>query len=151
MAAKLRVFLDADVIFAGSASPPEQGASHVVLVLGELTLIDGVTSQQAITEVERNLAAKLPAKLPEFRAIVLRCLRVVRDPDPGELTSHKGQAHIEDLPILVAALREGCDYLLTFNLRHYSPTGKRIVVQRPGEFIATVREILSKISREQSD
>jgi len=56
------VFLDADVIFVGAAAPTEHGASHVVLRLGEITLIDCVASTQAITEVERNLAEKLPRK-----------------------------------------------------------------------------------------
>jgi len=73
---KLTVFLDADVIFAGAASPSEHGASHVVLRMGEITLIECLTSQQAVTEVERNLADKLPAKLPELRLLVSRCLRV---------------------------------------------------------------------------
>jgi hypothetical protein len=37
---KLRVFVDADVIFAGSAAPSEHSASHVVLRMGEITLLD---------------------------------------------------------------------------------------------------------------
>ncbi|MCL4394855.1 MAG: hypothetical protein M1482_08670, partial [Chloroflexi bacterium] len=61
------MFVDADVIFAGSAAPSEHSASHVILQMGEITLLDCVTSQQAIAEVERNLAEKLPAKLPTFR------------------------------------------------------------------------------------
>ena len=48
------VFLDADVLFAGAAAPTEHSASHVVLRLGEITLIELVTSTQAITEVELN-------------------------------------------------------------------------------------------------
>src|SRR5664279_2199753 len=76
------VFLDADVIFAGAAAPTEQGASHVVLRMAEITLIDCVTSQQVVTEVERNFEEKLPGKLPELRLILPRCLRVVPDPTP---------------------------------------------------------------------
>ena len=82
---KLRVFVDADVLFAGSAAPSEHGASLVVLRLAEITLIDAVASQQVITEAERNLAEKLPDALPAFRLIVSRCLRVVPDPDPADL------------------------------------------------------------------
>ena len=37
---KPKVFVDADVIFAGAASPTEHGASHVVLQMGEVTFID---------------------------------------------------------------------------------------------------------------
>ncbi len=47
------VFLDADVIFAGAAAPTKHGASHVVLRLGEITLIECVTSTQVVTEEDR--------------------------------------------------------------------------------------------------
>lgn len=70
--AKLRVFIDADVLFASAASPSEHGASLLILRLGELTLIEAVTSEQVIAEAERNLPAKMPAALPTFRALVAR-------------------------------------------------------------------------------
>jgi hypothetical protein len=65
-----RVFVDADVIFAGSASPSEHSASLVTLRMGEITLVDAVTSRQAITEVERNLAEKISGALTTFRLLV---------------------------------------------------------------------------------
>jgi hypothetical protein len=142
------VFLDADVIFAGAAAPTEHGASHVVLRLGEITLIECITSIQAVTEVERNLAEKLPTKLPELRLILSRCLRVVPDPTPRELIPYRGQADPKDLSILVAALRHGCRFLLTFNTRHYSPATDEITVQRPGDFLTTVRTLLAQLTAE---
>jgi predicted nucleic acid-binding protein len=148
-ARKPTVFLDADVIFAGAAAPSEHGASHVVLRMGEITLIECVTSQQAVTEVERNLADKLPTKLPEFRLLVSRCLRVVPDPEPDDLLPYASQADPKDLPILVAALREKCPYLLTFNVRHYSPPAGTITVQQLGEFLLTVRILLSQLRVEE--
>ena len=146
MSNKLRVFIDADVLFAGSASPTQYGASHVVLCMAEITLIEAITSRQVITEAERNLAEKLPDKLTEFRLIVSRCLRVVSDPSPDSLKPYESQADPKDLPILVAALREECAYLLTFNLRHFHSQGKFIIVQRPGDFLLTVRSLLTGIS-----
>lgn len=143
---KPTVFLDADVIFAGAAAPTEHGASHVVLRLGEITLIECVTSTQAITEVERNLADKLPNKLPELRLIISRSLRVVPDPAPDDLAAYEGQADPKDLPILVAALKHGCRFLLTFNIRDYAPVTDEIQVQRPGDFIATVRTLLAQLA-----
>jgi hypothetical protein len=143
------VFLDADVIFAGAAAPTEHGASHVVLRMSEITLIECVTSEQAVAEVERNLTEKLPAKLPEFHLLVSRCLRVVPDPKPEDLARRTGQADPKDLPILVSALREGCPYLLTFNVRHYSPTAGSITVQQPGEFVLAVRDLLTQLSAEE--
>lgn len=139
------IFLDADVIFAGSASRTQHGASLVVLRLGELTLLDCITSEQAVVEVERNLAAKLPSKLPEFRLLVSRCLRVVSDPELNDLPPWFGQADPKELPLLVTAVREGCSHLLTFNTRHYFPRGDVIKIQRPGKFLLSIRMLLSEI------
>ena len=75
-----RIFVGADVIFCGAASPMEQGASHVTLLLAEVGLIDAVTSQQAVVEVERNLAAKMPKALLSFRHLIDRSLRIVPEP-----------------------------------------------------------------------
>ena len=138
-----RIFLDSDVVFAGSASPTEHGASHVILRMGEITLIECVVSDQVVTEVERNISSKLPDKLGVFRLIKERSLHVVRDPLPAELIQFKGQADPKDLPILAASIRESCSRLLTFNLRHYHPASNQIVVQGPGDFLSSVRKMLS--------
>jgi len=145
------VFLDADVIFPGAAAPTEHGASHVVLRLGEITLIECVTSTQVVTEVERNLADKLPHKLPELRLILSRCLRIVPDPEPAALMPYKGQADPKDLPILVAAVQQGCRFLLTFNTRHYTPATDEIIIQRPGDFLTTVRTLLARLTVESEE
>jgi predicted nucleic acid-binding protein len=144
------VFVDADVLFAGSASPSEHGASLLVLRLGELTLIDAITSEQVITEAERNLSAKMPDALPLFRLLVNRALTIVPDPSPEEVRAHAGLADPEDLPILVAALKAGCPWLTTFNLRHYRPGHRSVKVLRPGEFIRRVREMLAYMGEEES-
>ena len=142
---KPKVFVDADVIFAGAASPTEHGASHVVLQMGEITLIDCVSSVQAVKEVERNLADKIPEKLPDFQLLVSRSLHIVGDPQPGDLAVYKGQADPKDLPILVAAIKEGCSHLLTFNVRHFTPTSPKITVQPPSGFLLTVRSMLGML------
>lgn len=142
---KLRVFVDADVLFAGAASSSEHGASLVVLRLAEITLIEAVTSQQVIVEVERNLADYLPSALPTFRMLVSRCLRVVADPLPHEVATHADMADPKDLPILVAAVREVCPWLVTFNIRHFQPGHPAVRVSRPGELVQHVRERLATL------
>ncbi len=140
---KPRLFVDADVLFAGAASPSKHSASLVVLQLAEITLIEALTSQQVITEAERNLAAKLPQALPTFRLLVSRSLQVVPNPQPEELGAYAGAADEKDLPILVAAVREKCPWLVTFNVRHFQPGHPRVAVLRPGDFIRRVRELLA--------
>ena len=145
---KPKVFVDADVIFAGAAAPTEHGASHVILRMGEITLIDCISSEQAVKEVERNLAEKIPDKLPDFHLLVSRSLRIISDPQPSELIAYKEQADPKDLPILVAALKERCSYLLTFNVRHFTPTSPDIIVQQPSGFLITVRSLLGMLHDE---
>ena len=145
---KPRVFVDADVLFAGAAAPSEHGASLTILRMAEITLIEALTCQQAIIEAERNLAGKLPVALPAFRLIVSRCLQIVSDPTPEELAPHAGRADPEDLPILVSALREGCPWLVSFNLRHFQPGVPAVTVLRPGDFVLRVRDHLSGLTRE---
>lgn len=68
---RLRICLDADALFAGAASV--SGASHVILQLGELGIIEVGVPEQARAEAERNLAARLPAAPPAFQALMDAC------------------------------------------------------------------------------
>lgn len=143
---KPRVFVDADVVFAGSASPSEHGASLTVLRLAEITLIEAVASEQVIVEAERNLAAKLPAALPAFRLLVDRCLTIVPVPTPEYLVQFDGLADRHDRSILAAAVLNKCPWLVTFNIRHYQPGHPAVTVLPPGEFIRKLRYLLSSLS-----
>lgn len=143
---KPRVFVDADVLFAGAASANEHSASLLILRLSEITLIEAVASQQVITEVERNLEAKLPAALPAFRLLASRCLQVLPDPRREELATHQGRADPKDLPILAAALKAGCPWLVTFNVRHFQPGHPDLVTITPGEFILRLRFLLAELT-----
>jgi hypothetical protein len=142
---KPKVFIDADVLFAGSAAPSEHGASLVLLRMAEITLIEAVTSQQVVAEAERNLADKLSNTLPAFRLIVARCLHVVPDPGAEDLSAFAGLAHPADLPILVSALASECPWLVTFNIRHYQPGHPAIAVLPPGDFLLRVRDLLARL------
>lgn len=140
-----RVFVDADVLFAGAASPSQHSASLVVLRMAEITLIEALASRQVVIEAERNLQAKMPRALPAFRMLVQRCLQVVPDPTKDEVEEHAGRAHEKDLPILVAAVRENCPWLVTFNLSDYQPGHNAITVLRLGGFLQEVRYLLGRM------
>lgn len=136
----LRVCVDADVLFAGSAST--SGASHVVLQLGELGIIDARVADQARTEAERNLADKLPAALPAFRTLLDACTSPIPmvAPFASRRLSRAGEADPKDAPILAAAIAADCRWLLTFNVRDYRT--ERIRVSQPGPFLEELRAIL---------
>jgi len=139
---KLKVFVDADVLFAGSATPSKHSASLLILRLAEMTLIDAVTSEQAVTEAARNLEKKAPKALPVFNLLIARSVIVTPNPTKTDLRKFIGLADKKDLPILVAAIREECNWLVTFNLRHFQPGHPDIRVVRPGSFVRRVREQL---------
>ncbi|MEX0629311.1 MAG: PIN domain-containing protein [Chloroflexota bacterium] len=141
----VQVFVDADVLFAGSASPT--GASHLVLQLSELGVIQAFTSHQARDEVERNLAAKLPAALPAFRAIVAAACHPATEPTPVAVRRlvAADACDPKDCPILAAALATECAWLLTFNVRDHR-AGDRIRVSEPGAFVAALRDRLSGLA-----
>jgi predicted nucleic acid-binding protein len=134
------------VLFAGSASPNEYSASMVILRMAEITLIDALTSEQVIAEVKRNLEKKMPAALPAFLLLVSRCLRVVPDPTTDEIEALANSADAKDLPILAAAVREGCAYLTTYNIRHFQPGVDSIQVLKPGDLVQRVRYLLAQLS-----
>ncbi|HNB54432.1 MAG TPA: PIN domain-containing protein [Anaerolineales bacterium] len=140
---KPRVFFDADALIAGAASPSEQSASLVLLRMAEITLIEGLTSQQVITECERNLSAKIPRALPSFQVLVNRCLKVVPNPDQVELESYTGLADPKDLPILVAAVQSQSPWLVTFNIRHYQPGHPSVTPLQPGKLVLRIRDVLA--------
>lgn len=142
---KPRIFIDADVLFAGAASPNEHSASNLILRMAELTLIEAIASTQVITEAERNLVDKLPKALPAFQLLVSRSLKIVGDPDPTQVAAYRGLANPEDLPILVAAVRENCDLLTTFNLRHYQPGHPSVTTLKPGDLVLRIRYLLARL------
>lgn len=141
---KLRLFIDSNVLIAGSVST--HGASFVVLQLAELGIVTALISEQVMIEVERNLAIKLPAALPAFRTLVEVTLMRVPDPPPDMIAACARQADLKDAPILAAALQNKCRFLLTHNTRHFWPTGEYPSVVTPGEFLVRLRFHLSAMA-----
>lgn len=95
------VCLDADVLIAGLLS--RTGASHAILVLGELGLLALVLPEAAVAEVRRNLSAKLPEALPLFEEF-LRSVNVnIYGPTARDRERARRLADVKDVPILAAA------------------------------------------------
>lgn len=137
------MFCDADVLVAGSASTT--GASHVLLKMSELTLIECLTSSYPILEAERNLQAKLPGDVATFRLIVGIALTVIPPPSASAVRTLTGQAHAKDLPVLAAALACGADFLATFNTRHFRPRSAPPIIVQPGEVLTRIRASLARV------
>lgn len=142
------VFIDADVLIAGSAST--SGASHLNLQLGELGLIDVVSSEQVRREAVRNIARKLPDASGTFERMIQAACRWVPTPPPDDVAGHLGEADPKDLPILVAAAHAGCRVLVTFHVRDFHPRSLDVVVETPAAFVERLRGHLRELVRPDS-
>jgi len=72
----------------------------------------------------------------------------VPDPLPADLAPFAGLADPKDLPILAAALREGCPWLITFDVRHFRPGHPALHVLVPGDLLLRVRVLLTGLNVE---
>lgn len=140
---KLRVFFDADVLIAGSASKTYSSASYILLKLAELTLIEGIICPYVREEAERNLQAKLPGALPIFRVVMQTALKELPDPAAYLLKQWAGRADPKDVPVLAAAASSECSYLVTFNVHDYPRPPELVKVVKPGELVRQLRELLA--------
>lgn len=128
--------------FHEGVRPIEKVSNRDGGILSEFSAIKALTSEQVVAEEEHNLEAKIPKALPAFQHLVSRCLTLVSDPDPESISPHEGMADPKDLPVLVAAVREKCPWLVAFNIRDCQPGHPDVVVLKPGEFISRIREQL---------
>ncbi len=130
------VCLDADVLIAGLLS--RTGASHAILVLGELGLLRLVLPEAAVEEVRRNLAAKLPEAAPMFEEFLRSVPVEIHRPTPRDRERARELADPKDVPILAAAIGAGARLLVTHNVRHFR-SGEGVRVIRPRTLIEEAR------------
>lgn len=142
------LFLDSSALFAGVVSAA--GASRALLLLAEEDLIVVTVSEQVVAETERAVARKVPRALLTYREAVRSTgLRIVHDPSPQEVEAHRDIiSHPPDVPIVVAAMQAGVDYLVTLNRRHFMDDPRvaahaRLPIGTPGDALAWVRERLA--------
>ena len=136
----LRVFLDANVYFAGSAS--STGGSALVLQLILKGRIEVTASRLVLREAERNLRRKRPPKdLKAFHQFLKHAkLRVIRTPPETAWKSYEGIIHPKDVPVLAAAVASKAAYLVTLDRRHFltkavSDKVSGLVILTPGDFL----------------
>jgi hypothetical protein len=125
------------------------------LRLAEEGLIVLIVSEQVIVETERALAAKAQQAVPYYReALRATGLRIVADPSKEEVEEHKRIISDEsDVPIIVAAMSEKVDFLVTLNRRHFIDDPG--VIERSGLRIGTPGDALewirSKLMTEEDE
>ncbi len=146
---KPKVFLDSSALIAGIAS--SKGAAREVLRLAEIGLIEILISRQVVVESDRNIAAKLPECLNDFRNYLETLVPVlVADPSRRDILRFSSLIKPHDAPILAAAVAVEADYLITWDQKHFMTTGPRALdrpkVMNPGEFLHEFRRLLHESS-----
>lgn len=144
-AGRPRVFVDSNVIIEGLFAP--WSAPRAILILARARLFRIVLSPYVEMEVERALLARLGrderegSRLIDDYALALELLeperldRISRE----EFDAHRGLIrHLNDVPVLVTAIKARPDWLVTSNREHFDDevaarTGLRIVT--PHEFL----------------
>jgi hypothetical protein len=111
------------------------GASHAILVLGELGLLHLVLPEAAVAEVRRNLAAKLTEAAPLLK-VLLRAVPVQIHRPTAQRA--RALAAAKDVPILPAAIGAGARILVRDSIRHFR-SGKGVRVVRPRTLVEEVR------------
>jgi predicted nucleic acid-binding protein len=135
-----KVFLDSDVIRSGLVS--DRGAPRLILDILSLGLpvLRGVTGRYNLTEIERNIARKLPAA----RSVLNECLprmnlEIVFLPFSDEMEPFRGIVDDKDLPVLVSAVIAKADYFLTGDKRLMSrlkqASGLSFLGCQPSDFL----------------
>ncbi len=132
----LPVCVDADVLIAGLLS--RTGASHAILVLGEIGLLRLVLPEAAVAEVRGNLVAKLPEAASLFEEFLRSVPVQIQQPTPHDRERAGEFADPKDVPIFAAAIRAGARLLVTHNVRHFR-SGEGVRVVRPRTLIAEAR------------
>jgi len=140
----LRVCVDSDALIAGLMS--RKGASHAMLVLGEIGLFTLVVPRAAIDEVRRNLDRLLPAAVPLFEQFLAIPGLELCTPSTRDEVAAAELADAEDVPIFAAAISAGARFLATHNVRHFhSGLGVRVV--KPAVLLEEARAWIAQIGR----
>ncbi|NMC72884.1 MAG: PIN domain-containing protein [Geobacteraceae bacterium] len=134
----MRVFLDANFLFTAARNPG--GKAAFVIELGAAGHFHLFTSDVALDEAERNLAAKYPESIPFFSDLAQQITSVTADVS----AAYPESLPVKDAVIFQAAVRCRATHLLTGDLRHFGPLMNRkdlpggIIIQTVAEFLAAM-------------
>ena len=136
----MRLFLDANVLFAAAYSP--EGRSALLFVLAGEGLCSLASSRHAMDEASRNLAIKAPERISASER-PLALVAIVPEADP-RLVEWAGELGLpaNDAPIVAAATAAEVNILVTGDRTHFGhlfgTTVGGVTVLPPGDALAIV-------------
>lgn len=139
----MKVFLDANVFFAGTRSP--RGGSGFVLELAKKKKIEPITTSHALLEAEQNILKKLgPDCLNRHYQNLLEIkpkIQSIEFVTIKEINRLKKLIPSKDIPILLGAIVSGTQFLITLDRKHFLNNEKLKKIKlpfkilNPGEFL----------------
>ncbi len=143
MAAVPRVFFDASVLIAASASL--SGGSAMTVEVCRRGLARGLVTRLVLWEAERNLHASFPpsALLAFYTLIGQLGPDVIPNPTESEIRSATSIVPAKDAHVLAGARGGRATHLLTLDRKHFLGKSVRtavlpLVVCTPGEFLKSL-------------
>ena len=135
----MRVFLDANILFSAAKS---DGAVRQLLRLtmdaGHECRIDPYVEAEA----RRNLEAKAPKAVADLDALLAKCHSGPFLPVTADIDEALGALPADDRPVLAAAIRLGCEVLITGDKTHFgSLYGRRVrgvAIHSPDSYLSGV-------------
>lgn len=130
-----RLFLDANVLF--TAVHNGAGKSAYLFDALHFARWQLLSSDYAVEEARRNLAAKLPARVAILDALI-KMMNIIRQPARTEISIRLPD---KDQPIFLAALAGRATHLLTGDLQHFKKHMNRpelsngIVIQTVADYL----------------
>ncbi|HHY98531.1 MAG TPA: PIN domain-containing protein [Firmicutes bacterium] len=115
---KIRVFLDASILFAAVWS--ETGGARLILKLGEAGAIELWTGPWTLRETDAVLDRKSP-KSKSYFALLLDRARIQVGPEASRGDMEKAESVVDYAPdarVLAEALTAGADYFVSFDRKH---------------------------------
>lgn len=113
----MRIFLDANVLFAAAISP--EGRSAELFRMAQEGLCILVTSPHAVEEARRNIVLRYPTSAARLESL-LTVITLTPEASPACLQAvRQRRLPEEDLPILAAAVGAEADVLVTGDTTHF--------------------------------
>lgn len=137
--AKLRPFLDTNVLIAGLYNPDRLPAT--ILKRHEEGRLTIVISSQVLDELTRVLRLSKPDLLGTFDTFRRRApLKLAPEPDAATVRRFRAFINAADAGILAAAVASNADCLVTGNTRHFTRNVERragIPIFTPSAYVAS--------------
>ncbi len=112
----MRLFLDANVLFAAAISP--KGRAQALFSLAEVGYGTLMTSSFAVEEARRNVARKYPDAQRRLEVLLDEC-QIVPEGSANRVAWASDYLPAKDAPILAAAVESQADLLVTGDRAHF--------------------------------